>query len=54
MKKSMILAIVGMAMSMSVHAQVQFSKFKFYVADIMDFSHLQLETVDSNLKVYHP
>ena len=35
MKKSMILAIVGMAMSMSVHAQVQFSKFKFYVADII-------------------
>lgn len=27
MKKRMILAIVGVAMSMSVHAQVQFSKF---------------------------
>ena len=58
MKKSMILAIVGMAMSMSVHAQVQFSKFKFYVADIMDFSHLQLETKfkvtsDRNLKYVH-
>ena len=34
MKKSMILAIVGMAMSMSVHAQVQFSKFKFYVTSV--------------------
>ena len=58
MKKSMILALVGMAMSMSVHAQVQFSKFKFYVADIMDFSHLQLETKfkvtsDRNLKYVH-
>jgi len=40
MKKGMILAIVGIAMSMSAHAQVQFSKFKFYVADIMVFSHL--------------
>lgn len=57
-EKSMILAIVGVAMSMSVHAQVQFSKFKFYVADIMDFSHLQLETKfkvtsDRNLKYVH-
>ena len=58
MKKSMILAIVGMAMSMSVHAQVQFSKFKFYVADIMNFNHLQLETKfkvtsERNLKYVH-
>ena len=44
MKLSLILAIIGMAMSMSVHAQVQFSRFKFYVADIMNFNHLQLET----------
>ena len=44
MKQSLILAIIGMAMSMSVHAQVQFSRFKFYVADIMNFNHLQLET----------
>ena len=36
MKQSLILAIIGMAMSMSVHAQVQFSRFKFYVADIMN------------------
>lgn len=27
MKQSLILAIIGMAMSMSVHAQVQFSRF---------------------------
>lgn len=58
MKKSLILAIIGMAMSMSVHAQVQFSRFKFYVADIMNFNHLQLETkfkVTSarNLKYVH-
>ncbi len=37
-------AIMAVAFSVSVNAQVQFSKFKFYVADIMDFSHLQLET----------
>ena len=58
MKQSLILAIIGMAMSMSVHAQVQFSRFKFYVADIMNFNHLQLETKfkvtsERNLKYVH-
>lgn len=58
MKKSLILAIIGMAMSMSVYAQVQFARFKFYVADIMNFNHLQLETKfivksDRNLKYVH-
>lgn len=58
MKKSLILAIIGMAMSMSVQAQVQFSRFKFYVADIMNFNHLQLEakfkvTSERNLKHVH-
>lgn len=45
MKKHVILAImtVAMSMSMSMSAQVQFSRFKYYVANIMDFSHLQLE-----------
>lgn len=58
MKQSLILAFIGMAMSMSVHAQVQFSIFKFYVADIMNFNHLQLETKfkvtsERNLKYVH-
>ena len=58
MKQSLILAIIGMAMSMSAHAQVQFSRFKFYVADIMNFNHLQLETKfkvtsERNLKYVH-
>lgn len=58
MKQSLILAFIGMAMSMSVHAQVQFSRFKFYVADIMNFNHLQLETKfkvtsERNLKYVH-
>lgn len=58
MKQSLILAIIGMVMSMSVHAQVQFSRFKFYVADIMNFNHLQLETKfkvtsERNLKYVH-
>lgn len=58
MKQSLILAIIGMAMSMCVHAQVQFSRFKFYVADIMNFNHLQLETKfkvtsERNLKYVH-
>lgn len=44
MKKILMLAIMAITMCMSANAQVQFSKFKFYVADIMDFSHLQLET----------
>lgn len=43
MKKRVILAIMTVAMSMSMSAQVQFSRFKYYVANIMDFSHLQLE-----------
>ena len=41
MKKIMMLAIMAITMGMSANAQVQFSKFKFYVADIRDFSHLQ-------------
>lgn len=58
MKQSLILAFIGMAMSLSVHAQVQFSRFKFYVADIMNFNHLQLETKfkvtsERNLKYVH-
>lgn len=58
MKKKIMLAIIAIALSMSANAQVQFSKFKFYVADIMDFSHLQLETKfkvtsDRNLKYVH-
>ena len=58
MKKIMVLAIMSVAVSMSVSAQVQFSKFKFYVADIMNFNHLQLETKfkvtsDRNLKYVH-
>lgn len=58
MKKILILAVIAMAMSMSANAQVQFSKFKFYVANIMDFSHLQLETKfkvtsERNLKYVH-
>lgn len=58
MKQSLILAFIGMAMSMSVHAQVQFSRFMFYVADIMNFNHLQLETKfkvtsERNLKYVH-
>ena len=58
MKQSLILAFIGMAMSMSIHAQVQFSRFKFYVADIMNFNHLQLETKfkvtsERNLKYVH-
>ena len=44
MRKTLILAVMAIAMSVNANAQVQFSKFKFYVADIMDFSHLQLET----------
>ena len=43
MKKRVILAIMTVAMSMSMSAQVQFSRFKYYVANIMDFSHLQVE-----------
>ena len=39
-----MLAIMAITMGMSANAQVQFSKFKFYVADIMNFNHLQLET----------
>ena len=35
MKKIMMLAIMAITMGMSANAQVQFSKFKFYVADIM-------------------
>lgn len=58
MKKIFMLAIMAIAMSMNAKAQVQFSKFKFYVADIMDFSHLQLETkfkvtCEKNLKYVH-
>lgn len=54
----MMLAIMAITMGMSANAQVQFSKFKFYVADIMDFSHLQLETkfkvtTEKNLKYVH-
>lgn len=53
-----MLAIMAITMGMSANAQVQFSKFKFYVADIMDFSHLQLETkfkvtTEKNLKYVH-
>lgn len=56
MKK--ILTVIALAIFMSANAQVQFSKFKFYVADIMDFSHLQLETKfkvtsERNLKYVH-
>ena len=58
MKKHVILAIMTVAMSMSMSAQVQFSRFKFYVADIMNFNHLQLETKfkvtsERNLKYVH-
>lgn len=58
MKKKMMLATMAIAMSMSACAQVQFSKFKFYVANIYDFSHLQLETKfkvtsEKNLKYVH-
>lgn len=60
MKKRVILAImtVAMSMSMSMSAQVQFSRFKYYVANIMDFSHLQLEakfkvTGERNIKYLH-
>lgn len=41
MKKRVVLVIMTIAMSMSMNAQVQFSRFKYYVANIMDFSHLQ-------------
>lgn len=56
--KKVLLAVMAFAMTMSANAQVQFSKFKFYVADIMDFSHLQLETKfkvtsERNLKYVH-
>lgn len=58
MKKIMMLAIMAITIGMRANAQVQFSKFKFYVADIMDFSHLQLETkfkvtTEKNLKYVH-
>ena len=58
MKKRVILAIMTVAMSMSISAQVQFSRFKYYVANIMDFSHLQLEakfkvTGERNIKYLH-
>lgn len=58
MKKCLILTTISMAISMSVNAQVQFSRFKFYVADIMNFNHLQLETKfkvtsERNLKYVH-
>lgn len=53
-----MLAIMAITMSISANAQVQFSKFKFYVADIMNFNHLQLETKfkvtgGRNLKYVH-
>lgn len=56
--KKIMLAIWAITMSMSANAQVQFSKFKFYVADIMNFNHLQLETKfkvtsERNLKYVH-
>lgn len=54
----LILAIMAITMGLSANAQVQFSKFKFYVADIMNFNHLQLETrfkvtSERNLKYVH-
>ena len=58
MKKIFLLAIMAIAMAINANAQVQFSKFKFYVADIMNFNHLQLETKfkvtsERNLKYVH-
>ncbi len=56
--KKLILAMMAITIGVSANAQVQFSKFKFYVADIMNFNHLQLETKfkvtsERNLKYVH-
>lgn len=50
-----MLAIIAIAVSLNVSAQIQFSEFKFFVANIYDFSQLQLEvkfkvTSERNLK----
>lgn len=50
-----MLAFMAIAMSLNATAQVQFSEFKFFVANIYDFSQLQLEmkfkvTSERNLK----
>lgn len=55
MKKKIMLAIIAIAASLKVSAQIQFSEFKFFVANIYDFSQLQLEvkfkvTSERNLK----
>lgn len=55
MKKKIMLAFIAIAVSLNVSAQIQFSEFKFFVANIYDFSQLQLEvkfkvTSERNLK----
>lgn len=50
-----MLAFIAIAVSLNVSAQIQFSEFKFFVANIYDFSQLQLEvkfkvTSERNLK----
>ena len=55
MKKKIMLAIIAIAASLNVSAQIQFSEFKFFVANIYDFSQLQIEvkfklTSERNLK----
>ena len=49
MKKKFMLAIIAIAASLNVNAQIQFSEFKFFMANIYDFSQLQLE-----VKLAHP
>ena len=55
MKKKIMLAFIAIAVSLNISAQIQFSEFKFFVANIYDSSQLQLEvkfkvTSERNLK----
>ena len=43
MKKKIMLAFIAIAVSLNISAQIQFSEFKFFVANIYDSSQLQLE-----------
>ena len=57
MKKKIMLAFIAISVSLNISAQIQFSEFKFFVANIYDFSQLQLEvkfkvTSERNMLMY--